>query len=162
MKYLPILVLSCISIAGCATYPIGKDDLCREMATFANSTQPGASHMVSLETSWGSSNIHPGAIVSRDCNPNEYAPGVILCHYLMDNSAAEFAENNYSRAAACLANSPTKGRDEANYEDIDAKVSAYGGKGGAFGVRRGIKVTVEFKPNTEHGTMQLNIRADAR
>jgi hypothetical protein len=43
------------------------------------------------------------------------------------------------------------------YERLDARVSAYG----AVGVRDNVKLSLEFKPNTANGTMQLDIGATA-
>jgi hypothetical protein len=41
------------------------------------------------------------------------------------------------------------------YERLDVRVSAYG----AVGVRGNVELSLEFKPNRENGTMQLNIGA---
>ncbi len=158
MKVLHLSLLTLPVLTGCATYPLSVDDnLCREIAAFANSTTPGENHSVSLETAWGSSKNHPDSIFSRDCHHGGYAPGAQLCRFLMEHSATEFSENNFRRAFACLSNTPLKDRNYVSYEQLNVKVSAYG----AYGVHDGVEVTIEFKPNTENATMQLDIGADA-
>lgn len=157
------ILLVCVGISGCATYPFGTDNLCRELASFANSIPPGTSYMVSLETSWGGSKLNPNAIYSRDCNHGNYTTGASFCSYLMEHSAVEFSEMNFRRALACVDNTPLKRKDYDNFLPMDylnAKISSYGGSGGVFGVHKDIKVTVEYKPNIENETMQLNISAE--
>jgi hypothetical protein len=76
----------------------------------------------------------------------------------MEHSATEFADNNFHTAFACLSGSiPKQTRNYVTYERLDVRVSAYG----AAGVRDSVKVSLEFKPNTTNGTMQLDIGATA-
>ena len=127
------------------------------MAAFANSTAPGTSQAVTLETAWGPSKNHPDALASRDCHNGGYAPGEALCNYLTEHSSAEFATYNFRRALACLSVTPLGRGNPVRYERLEAKVSAYG----AYGVRGHVKLTVELGPNTENGTEQMEIRAEA-
>ena len=157
MKLLAIAVLTSLALSGCATYPYGKDDLCREMAAFANSVEPGTSHSVSLETAWGSSKIHPDAIASRDCHDSRYEPGQKLCRYLMVHTSREFPENNFHRALACLRGVQEQDGNFVSYERLDVRISGYE----AYGVLGIVKVTVDFKPNADNGTEQLDISAEA-
>jgi hypothetical protein len=76
----------------------------------------------------------------------------------MEHSATEFSDNNFRAAFACLSGSiPEQTKNYVTYERLDARVSAYG----AVGVRDNVKLSLEFKPNTANGTMQLDIGATA-
>ncbi len=146
-----------LSLSGCASQRLSRDPLCQEIASFANATKPGETHVVSLETAWGPSKNHPESLSSRDCNHGGYEPGARLCRYLMEHSATEFADNNFHTAFACLSGITKQTRNYVTYERLDVRVSAYG----AAGVRDNVKVSLEFKPNTTNGTMQLDIGATA-
>jgi hypothetical protein len=153
-----LALVICLSLSGCASQRLSRDLLCQEIAAFANATKPGETHVVSLETAWGTSRNHPDSLSSRDCNDGGYEPGARLCRYLVENSAAEFADNNFHTAFACLSGTiPRQTRNYVTYERLDIRVSAYG----ATGVRDDVKVSLEFKPNTTNGTMQLDIGATA-
>ena len=126
------------------------------MATFANSTLPGTNHIVSLETSWGTSKLHPGAIYSRDCDASGYGPGITLCHYLGENISVEFPTRNFSRALACFGKTLTEDEYFTIHEE-HTKVSSLA----AYGVRPNVQVTIEFGPKGDHDTMHLIISAEA-
>jgi hypothetical protein len=149
------ILASAVALAGCASQRVGRDPLCQEIAAFANATRPGETHVVSLETAWGSSNAHPDSLDSRDCTSGGYEPGARLCRYLVQHSSTEFSDNNFRAALACLSNVPVHTKNYVTYERLDARVSAYG----AAGVRENVELWLEFKPNTVHGTMQLDIGA---
>jgi hypothetical protein len=146
-----------LALAGCASHRAGRDPLCQEIAAFANATKPGEIHVVSLETAWGSSNTHPDSLASRDCSSGGYEPGARLCRYLVQHSFTEFSHENFRSSLACLSNVPLQTKNYVTYERLDARVSAYG----AAGVRENVEVWLEFKPNTIHGTVQLDIGAKA-
>jgi hypothetical protein len=146
-----------LALTGCASQRVGRDPLCQEIAMFANATKPGETHVVSLETAWGPSRMHPDAMASLDCNDGDYAPGARLCRYLVEHSETEFSPNNFRAALACLSGTPEETGNYVEYERLEARVSAYD----AVGVRDGVKVSLEFKPNPVHGTMQLDIGATA-
>jgi hypothetical protein len=73
----------------------------------------------------------------------------------MEHSATEFPADNFRAAFACLSGIPEQ--TNVSYERLEVRVSAYG----AVGVRDGVEVSLEFKPNTVDGTMQLDIAAAA-
>jgi hypothetical protein len=153
-----LALVICLGLSGCASQRISRDPLCQEIASFANATKPGETHVISLETAWGPSKNHPESLDSRDCNDGGYEPGARLCRYLMEHSAAEFSDNNFHAALACLSGSiPEQTKNYVTYERLDARVSAYG----AVGVHENVKLSLEFKPNTANGTMQLDIGATA-
>lgn len=146
-----------LSLSGCASQRLGRDPLCQAIATFANATKPGEAHVVSMETAWGSSKAHPNSFYSIDCNHGGYEPGARLCQYLMEHSETEFSHYNFRAAFACLSGIPMQTKNYVTYERFDARVSAYG----AVGVRENVELSLEFKPNTANGTMQLDIGATA-
>lgn len=146
-----------LHLSGCASQRLSRRPLCEEIAAFANSTRPGETHVVSLETAWGPSQKHPDSLSSIDCNAGGYEPGARLCRYLMENSATEFSDNNFRAAFACLSGIPEQTKNYVSYERLEVRVSAYG----ALGVREGVNVSLEFKPNEVNGTMQLDIGATA-
>ena len=76
----------------------------------------------------------------------------------MEHSSTEFSDNNFHEALACLSGSiPEQTKNYVTYERLDVRVSAYG----LVGMRDNVKVSLEFKPNTANGTMQLDIGATA-
>ena len=151
-------VVAFLGFSGCASQRLRRDPLCQEIAAFANATKPGETHVVSLETSWGPSTKYPDTFRSLDCNSGEYAPGVRLCRYLVENGAVEFSHNNFLAAFACLSGIPEQtNRNYVTYERLEVRVSAYG----AVGVSDRIELSLEFKPNKVNGTMQLDIGASA-
>lgn len=154
---LAVSLVGCLGLSGCASRRLSRDPLCHEIALFANATQPGETRVVSLETAWGPSNKHPDSFRSLDCDAGGYEPGARLCRYLVENSETEFSSNNFRAAFACLSGIPMQTRNFVTYERLDVRASAYG----AIGVRDGVKLSLEFKPNEANGTMQLIIRATA-
>jgi hypothetical protein len=146
-----------LALAGCASQGVGRDPLCREIAAFANATKPGETHVVSLQTAWGSSTAHPDSLFSLDCTNGDFEPAAPLCRYLVQHSSTEFSDNNFRSAFACLSNVPMQTKNYVRYERLDARVSAYG----AAGVREDVELWLEFKPNPANGTMQLDIGAKA-
>ena len=152
-----LLFVIYLGLSGCAAQRLARDPLCLEIASFANATNPGETHVVSLETAWGPSKIGPESLSSIRCNHGGYEPGVRLCRYLMEHSSTEFSQFNFLAAFACLSGIPEQTKNYVTYERLDARVSAYG----AVGVRDNVELSLEFKPNTENDTMQLDIGATA-
>jgi hypothetical protein len=147
-----------LSLSGCASQRLSRAPLCQEIAAFANATKPGETHVVSLETAWGPSKNHPDSLSSLDCTDGGYPAGARLCQYLAAHSATEFSENNFRAAFACLSGTtPEQTKNYVSYERLDVRLSAYG----AVGVRDEVEVSLEFKPNRDNGTMQLDIGAKA-
>jgi hypothetical protein len=146
-----------IGLSACASQRLSRDPLCKEIARFANSTKPGETRVVSLETAWGPSGKHPDSFRSVDCNHNGNSAGARLCGYLLENSATEFSYYNFLAAFACLSGSPDQPKNHVAYHRLEIRVSAYG----AIGVREGVELSLDFKPNEVNGTMQLDIGATA-
>ena len=146
-----------LGLSGCASQRLSRDPLCQEIASFANATKPGETHVVSLETAWGPSKYDPESLSLLHCNHGGYEPGARLCRYLMEHSATEFSDNNFRDAFACLSGIPEQTKNYVTYERLDVRVSAYG----AVGVRDNVQLSLEFKPNTANGTMQLDVGARA-
>ena len=146
-----------LGLSGCASHRLSRDPLCQAIALFANATKPGESHLVSLETAWRPSNLHPDSLRSLDCADGGYPPGTRLCQYLLEHSATEFSENNFREAFACLSRIPVQTKNYVTYERLEAKVSAYD----AVGVHEGVELSLEFKPNEVNGTIRLIIGATA-
>jgi hypothetical protein len=153
-----VLALVLILASGCASQRLAHDPLCEEMAAFANSIEPGTSRVVTLDTAWGPSKLHPDSLSSLDCKDGGYEPGKRLCRYLLEHSATEFATNNFRDAFACLSGIPFQTKNYVTYERLDVRVSAYD----AVGVRSDVELSLEFKPNDVDGTMQLVIGASAQ
>lgn len=156
MRNVPVLFLS-LCLSGCVSQRLSRDPLCQEIAAFANATKPGEAHVVSLETAWGRSKTNPDSLSSLECNDSGYEPGARLCRYLLEHSEVEFSHNNFRAAFACLSGVPEHTKNYVTYERLDVRVSAYG----AVGVRDQVELSLEFKPNTVNGTMQLDIGARA-
>jgi len=156
MRHVLALVIY-LGLSGCASQRLSKDPLCQEIASFANATKPGETHVVSLETAWGTSKNHPESLSSHSCNHGGYEPGARLCRYLMENSAIEFSHNNFLAAFSCLSGIPQQTKNYVTYERLDARVSVYG----AVGVHDNVELSLDFKPNAANGTMQLDIGVTA-
>lgn len=75
----------------------------------------------------------------------------------MEHSATEFSDNNFRAAFACLSGIPEQTKNYVTYERLEVRVSGYQ----AVGVRDGVKLSLEFRPNKVNGTMQLIIGTTA-
>jgi hypothetical protein len=75
----------------------------------------------------------------------------------LEHSATEFSDSNFHAAFACLTGVPEQTKNYVTYERLDVRVSG----DGAVGVRDGVELSLEFKPNNINGTMQLIIEATA-
>jgi hypothetical protein len=154
---LAVTLLNLVGLSGCASQRLSRDPLCHEIALFANAAKPGETHFVALETAWGPSSKHPDSLSSLDCDYAGYGPGARLCRYLLEHSATEFSDNNFHPAFACLSGVPEQTKNYVTYERLDVRVSG----DGAVGVRDGVELSLEFKPNNLNDTMQLIIEATA-
>ena len=156
MKAACILMLS-LCLSGCASYPFGKDQMCRQLATFANAARPAETLSVSLQTAWGPSKLRPNVLSWRHCDHGASSAATTFCRYLLTDSAVEFPQNNLRRVVACLRRLPLRTGNFVQYNPINVQASAFD----AYGVREGVEVSVQFAPDTKSSTMQLTITAKA-
>jgi hypothetical protein len=94
-------------MAACAsTTPHSEpDDMCRQIADFANASEDGSPHEVRLVTDWGGTSCSTPeeySIYCKACSHDAYPPGKQLCDYLMEHTSTEFSEMNFGRALSCL------------------------------------------------------------
>lgn len=89
---------------GCASIGPLHDPLCAEIVRFANAVEPGTVARVTLCADWGPRCASGGAyfVYSKRCEHGGYEPASRLCAYLLDHSSAEFPDNNFAGALACL------------------------------------------------------------
>lgn len=150
-----ILTAFTLGLSGCASYPFGKGDVCPALAAFANAIPSDSTHSVILETAWGPSKLAPDALSYRYCTHGGFGPGERFCAYLIRNSAAEFPEDNYINTMACLSDVPRRDGNYVTYGRLNVQASSWG----AFGIKKDVEITIDFKPNDQHGTTQLTITA---
>jgi len=102
-----IPLVLCASLLGCATPPlVTADPMCAQIRDFANATQMGAQHSVELVVAWFPAGGGDGrqTVAKADCTDAGYAPGRVLCRYMVQNSSREFPELNVERTLACMGN----------------------------------------------------------
>jgi hypothetical protein len=162
------LTASIVAVAGCASstlYGDGPDDMCRQIADFANASQDGALHEVRLITDWGGttcSTPDEPAMYCKACRHDAYSPGKKLCDYLMENTATEFAEVNLARALSCL----NLGYGHLKLGPrLDALADREFSSTHAASVKRGISVGVEYRKPAPEGdyvppTLILSAQSD--
>ena len=146
-------------LGGCAGLAAKRDEMCPEIARFANASADHEPHSVVLRTSWGRGfNNDPEHLYEVECSHSDYGPGRKLCRYLMENTSIEFAPHNFRRALACLSKN---GRDIGAGVDIvrlDGEFSSYS----ARGVNDDVKVGIEFTDGKGDETPVLRITAKRR
>jgi len=100
------VILVCILSASCATTPDEPDELCSEMAAFANVSANDGTHKVRFMTDWGAvwepQTPDGQQKYAKTCEHQAYAPAQKLCDYLMDDTSIEFMGINARRAFRCM------------------------------------------------------------
>lgn len=128
--------------------------LCAPLRSFVNSVKPGETREFTFHTSWGGNfkDSQEVVIYAKRCIHNNYAPAKMVCDYLMESGAVEFAGNNVKDVVTCLSPkthfAPRFGLYRASF---------------SFSVgsdNRGSNVEVDFYEDTEIGGMALKVNAD--
>jgi hypothetical protein len=93
--------------SACETTRPEPDELCGELAAFAEASFSQGPHTVRLATDWGgvfskSDGPNEDLMYAKACQHDSYEPGKKLCAYLLDNTSTEFAAFNYRRALSCI------------------------------------------------------------
>ena len=143
-------------LSGCASLATKPDQMCTEIAIFANESDGNAAHSVRLTTAWGGTFVKDRDVIfSKRCEHGGFAPGMRLCQYLMQNTSTEFAVYNFRRALSCLDAESYAPSAPVSVERLEAKISSYEAKGVKFGV----EVSVEFSNGTASAPPSLKISA---
>jgi hypothetical protein len=102
----PLLLAALLPVSDCSDMRGGPDDMCTEIATFANSATDGAVHKVQLVNEWGARPTQQDGVetlpLQRCEHDDSYEPGKALCGYLVEHTSFEFQAINVRRALACL------------------------------------------------------------
>lgn len=95
-----------VTLVSCAGGPHERDDLCDELARFANAATGPFPRTVSLITDWAlrEDPDDPSQLVfgTKACTHGDVQAGRVLCSYLLENTSTEFAVVNFKRALRCL------------------------------------------------------------
>jgi hypothetical protein len=130
------------------------DTLCKPLRTFAASVKPDETKSIVFHTSWGSDfkNSSEPALYAKRCLHNDYAPGKVVCDYLMEHGSVEFSNRNAMRAISCLF-PKTKFDSLLVLNKIDASFSYGTGNKGSI-------INVSFSEASDIGGMALKISAE--
>jgi hypothetical protein len=136
---------------GCSSLHLEHDDMCSEIARFANSSNGDAVHSVELFTFWG-------ADIEKGCQRDQDAPSVRLCNYLVEHTSTEFAEINFRKALACMGPEAQiyAGPPQSRVEYLNGKITSYHAKG----VHPGVLVSLEFSTGSSDQAASLKISAE--
>lgn len=128
--------------------------MCRQIADFANATQDDQPHEVRLMTDWGGTSCSTPTDVALYCkgcsHEAGYAPGIQLCDYLAEHTAAEFSQMNLARALRCL--NLGYGHLQLGPE-LDALANQRIQSAHADHVKRGISVSVEYQTSPDGSSL---------
>ena len=152
MKLAAVAVaLMTLALCGCVSSrdrTAESDDMCREIADFANASDDGELHRVRFNTDWGGTDCPhedgEDVIACNWCEHDAQESGKRFCGYLSEHTSIEFARINLARVLDCL----NLGYGHLNLWKEDKHLenrqiwSAH-----ARGVRRGTSVGVEFLPD---------------
>jgi hypothetical protein len=140
------------SQGSCAVTPTEPDELCRQIAQFANDSPTSTPRTVRLTTDWGGVFSRSDVIAEKACLHDTDKPGKALCAYLLENTSTEFATVNYRRALACIGKaSPGLSPTDDELLPPSASSSVVDGRP----VRS--SVTVRFTPGTQSTPPALSI-----
>jgi len=136
----------------CAVTPTETDELCHQIARFANYSPTSAPRTVVLTTDWGGVFSSSDVMAEKACLHDTDKPGKTLCAYLLSNTSIEFAAVNYRRALACIGKaSPGLSPTDDAVLPPSASSSIVDGRP----VRS--PVTVTFAPGTQSSSPALSI-----
>jgi hypothetical protein len=143
------LTVGTVSLIGCASIGEEPDDMCAEIAAFANASGDRTKRSVRLATDWGgvyTPKQDPDEFVmaAKDCAHDGYEAGKALCAYLLKNTSTEFPGINHRRALACI------GRRIPGVSPTDDKrLPPSASSNTVPGVKSGTTVEVEMQPATD-------------
>jgi hypothetical protein len=148
--------------AACAITRGERDELCAEMAAFANAASEGGKHTVRLTTDWGgrfTEPDHPGEQIlsAQSCEHDDYAPGRALCAYLLANTSSEFQGINARRALHCIG-IEVSGRSPTDDDRLPRAARSHA----ILGARVRSEVVIEFAQATDDSQASLSISASDR
>jgi len=148
VSILGLVALQC----SCATTTTESDELCRQIARFANYSPTGAPRTVRLTTDWGGVFSSTNVMAEKACLHGADKAGKALCAYLLNDTSTEFAAVNYRRALTCI------GRESPGLSPTDDELlppSASSSVVDGRPVRA--HVTVRFTPGTRSNPPALSI-----
>src|SRR5688572_2539059 len=138
-----------VSLIGCASISEAPDDMCAEIATFANASVDGTERSVRLATDWGGlytakEDQDEVVTAAQNCAHDGYEAGKALCAYLLRNTSMEFPGINHRRALACI------GRRIPGLSPTDDKrLPPSASSNSVLGVKSGTTIRVELRPTTD-------------
>ena len=144
------------------------DNLCREIADFANASLDTAIHSVELTNDWGCDFYKgeppdPGELPPfgcKGCVHGGYDPAKKLCSYLLANTSTEFPDLNFKSVLECL--------NTQHHISLHSRTSVKRLSNRAIwsthaqGVHAGIFVGVEYSLDVEDSPEILKILARVR
>jgi len=129
-------------------------DLCGPLRRFVESVKPGETRRLEFHTSWGADfkdSASADAVSAKRCMHFDYGPAKVVCVYLMENGATEFAGNNAKDAIRCLSKT-TRFADRLALDGIQISFS-YGSD------ERGSNIGLQYSEDPHLGGMVLSITA---
>jgi hypothetical protein len=161
MRSARIVAAICLAgmTASCATTRNEPDELCDELAAFANAAASDGNHTVRLTTDWGgvftkSNGANEELMYSKSCEHNSYAPSRTLCAYLLENTSTEFAGINVRRALRCIG-VRVSGISPTNDDRLPPSARSHA----VLGEPVRSEILVEFAPATDSSPPTLSITA---
>jgi hypothetical protein len=143
----PMVVLAATSPATAA------DGLCKPLRDFVGSVKPNETRVLKFHTIWGGgfNGSDQDTMFEKACEHNEYQPARVLCAYLMENGAVEFAGENAKSVISCLSS-------KTHFPGGILHGISYSL---TFGTdNRGSHVNIEYSQGERFGGMVLSITAD--
>ena len=129
-------------------------DLCGPLRRFVESVKPDETRRLEFHTSWGADfkdSAGAYAMSARRCMHFNYGPAKVVCAYLMEHGATEFAGNNAKDAIRCLSKT-TRFADRLMLDGIQISFS-YGSD------ERGSNIELQYSEDRHLGGMVLSITA---
>jgi hypothetical protein len=132
---------------------IAADGLCKPLRDFVRSVKPDETRVLEFHTIWGGgfNGADQDTMFEKACEHNEYVPAKVLCAYLMENGAVEFAGENVKSVISCL--SP-----KTHFPSGILHAISYSLTVGTD--NRGSHVKIEYSKDERLGGMVLSITAD--
>ena len=151
----PVLLLS---IASCGHRSSQPDPMCDAIRQFAQASAPETENMVQLVTDWGFGIDDQGNeyLNHKACNFFGYAPGEVLCQYLMSHTSTEFSSMNFQRALACISFEASSASEDVVVHSLAGEVVSYAMQG----VPADTSVRIKFVSGSEYQLPTLTISVE--